>query len=384
VSDILLQLKKLKNDSRAGAVSREEHAAAKARVLGFISAEGGGVSMTAPSYASWMMGSFISKPVTVSVAAVVLAVGSLSTVNAAADSLPGDTLYSVKRITEQAQLKLASLDRRAVLHTEFAERRLNEAAELQKTVDTHPQFLTLAKTAMAEYKQELTQASSDLKELQTSGSTVQTTLATVTNVQDKIGTMEAVLDGNVALSQTQEEGQDAIAARQVAKDTQQVATTVAVDAHEAAGTELSTREMKEMFRKNLGSMEARQTFDEHRLDVIAASIAARADVLKGVEGIPTLDDLKHMRYVITQSKLQIPEAMNGFVAGGYRSAFVTLQGIDVELLNLESGLAQIEITIMTTVQAADAAAAEEQEVNGVNTSGTIDATSVDEDSVTGE
>jgi len=346
MADLLTQLKKLKNDSRAGAVSRDEHAASKARLLAFISAEGGGVEMTTPSYVSWVMGSFISKPIAVGVAAVVLAVGSLSTVNAATSALPGDTLYSVKRITEQAQLKLSSLDRRAVLHTEFAERRLKEASELQKTVEENPQHLSLAKTAMEEYKQELSEASSDLQALKNTSSAAGTTLAAVTDVQNAIGNMEAVIDESVASSQSAEEGADALAAKQVAKDAQQVATGVAVDVHEENGSDITISEMKEMFKKNLGAIEARQTFDERRLEIIKANIVKKWEVLKDAEGIPSEDDLKRMKYVITQTELQIPEAMNGFASGGYRSAFETLQGIDAELLALEANIAQIEITIM--------------------------------------
>ena len=38
--------------------------------------------------------------------------------------------------------------------------------------------------------------------------------------------------------------------------------------------------------------------------------------------------------------------MNSFAAGGFRTAFATLQEIDTSLLAIEAQLAQIEITIM--------------------------------------
>lgn len=354
MSSLLRQLKKLKNDPRVGSVTREEHAKAKDRLLAILEIDKELTFEVQPSYGTWFAGNFISKPVVLGAAVLTMAVGSFSTVNAATDALPGETLYSVKRITEQAQLKLATLDRRAVLHTEFAERRLNEASELQKSATENPEHVALAKTAMADYEAELTKASADLREMKGTSS-APATLAVVANVQDKIGAMETVIDANVAASQTVEDGEEALQAKHVAKEAQQAATTVAVELHEEQGSELTTQEMKDMFKKDLGNIEARQTFDEHRLAILTATIAAHAELFKGMEGVPNADDLKRMGYVITQTKLQIPEAMNGFAAGGYRSAFETLQGVDEELLSLEAQLADVEITVMNAIAIDEAA-----------------------------
>lgn len=330
---------------------------AKSRLLSRISADAP-VRQESKSYVSWYVSSFISKPVTVGVAAVTLFAGSLSTVSAASSSLPGDTLYSVKRITEQAQLKLASLDRRAVLHTEFAERRLREAAELRSSDPTNSGHQVLAKAAMVEYASELSQASADLKNLQNSvGSS--TALAVVTDVQNKIESMKAVIDATAATNSTADAGTETVEAKQAVKEAQAVATTVAVDVHEEQATEKSSIELKALFTKDLGTIEARQTFDEHRLETITKAVLG-VEMFKGVEGIPTSDDLKRMNYVVKQTRLQIPEAMNNFAAGGYRSAFATLQGIDQELLTLEARTAEIEILIMQTRDAAAVKAAEEK------------------------
>jgi hypothetical protein len=312
------------------------------------------VRQTSKSYVSWYVSSFISKPVTIGVASVTLFAGSLSTVSAASSSLPGETLYSVKRITEQAQLRLASLDRRAVLHTEFAERRLREAAELRSSGSTDEGHQALAKTAMVEYASELSQASADLKNLKDSvGSS--TALAVVTDVQNKIDSMKAVIEETASTNSTSAAGTETVDAKQAVKEAQTVATTVAVDVHEQGATEKSTVELKAMFTKELGSIEARQTFDEHRLDTISKTVLG-VKMFDGVKGIPSGDDLKRLSYVIKQTKLQIPEAMNGFAAGGYRSAFATLQGIDAELLKLEANIAETEILIMQTRADAEAKA----------------------------
>jgi len=356
VSNLFSQFKSLKNNPKAGALSLSEHESAKSRLLSRVSADVP-VQQESKSYVSWYVSSFISKPVTVGVAAVTLFAGSLSTVSAASSSLPGDSLYSVKRITEQAQLKLASLDRRAVLHTEFAERRLREAVELRATSPEDTGKQVLAKTAMVEYASELSQASADLKNLKDSvGSS--TALAVVSDVQDKIDSMKSVIDETAATNSTSGAGTETVDAKQAVKETQEAATTVAVDVHEAGASEKSSRELETMFRKELGAIESRQTFDEHRLQIISDNVVGEK-MFEGVAGIPSGDDLKRLNYVIKQTKLQIPEAMNGFAAGGFRTAFATLQGVDQELLTLEARIAEVEILVMQTRDAAEAKAAEE-------------------------
>ncbi len=356
MSNLFKQLKKLKNDPKTGALSRSEHETAKARLLSRLSVDTQS-RVAAPSYVSWYLGSFISKPVTLGVSAFVLFAGSLSTVNAASGSLPGDTLYSVKRLTEQAQLQWASPEDKVLLHTEFAGRRLDEATQLQATATDNSAHLTLAKAAMQEYASELSQASADLKNLKASVAPTQA-LAVVSDVQDKIDAMKTVIDQNAATNSTADVGQETLVAKQAAKDAQEAATTVAVEVHETSATELSGQELKEMFKKELGAIEARQTFDQHRLDVIGTSVSANATVFKGVDGIPSPDDLKHMSFVIKQTQLQIPEAMNGFASGGYRTAFATLQGVDSELLGVESKLADIEFLVTATLEKAEADKAE--------------------------
>jgi hypothetical protein len=261
----------------------------------------------------------------------------------------------VKRITEQAQLRLSSLDRRAVLHTEFAERRLREAAELRSSGSSSQGQLLLAKSAMADYASELSQASADLKQLKNSVGSSQA-LAVVSDVQSNIDSLKNAIEENGAVNTSSDAGAETLEARQAVKETQEAATTVVVDVHEEEATEKSSQELKTLFTKELGSIEGRQTFDEHRLDVISKVITAN-EGLSEIEGIPSGDDLKRMGFVIRQTRLQIPEAMNGFAAGGYRTAFTTLQGIDSELLKLESDIAGIESLITSSLEAQREAAA---------------------------
>lgn len=73
------------------------------------------------SFAQWAIAS-----------AVVLAliIASTGTVAASASSLPGETLYPVKRFVEGMQLRLAFEDKRPALHIAFAETRLGEIESL--------------------------------------------------------------------------------------------------------------------------------------------------------------------------------------------------------------------------------------------------------------
>jgi hypothetical protein len=74
---------------------------------------------------------------------------SAGTVAASTNSLPGETLYPVKRASESAQLFLASPADRAALHATFAGRRLNEIAALVERGAINPETLTALTTEVA-------------------------------------------------------------------------------------------------------------------------------------------------------------------------------------------------------------------------------------------
>ncbi len=59
-----------------------------------------------------------------------LLIASAGTMAASANSLPGDTLYPVKRTTESVQLLFTPLSGRAAFHTTLAQRRLDELSAL--------------------------------------------------------------------------------------------------------------------------------------------------------------------------------------------------------------------------------------------------------------
>lgn len=351
MNKLLKQLKQLKHKPRGGAFDASALEKSWARVAEAIGANDmeatPSLSAMYFEYARWNASKYFSRPVAAGAFSLVMvASGWMTTVNAA-DSLPGETLYSVKMITEKAQLKLASRDRRAVLHTEFAGRRLQEAADLSESSLDEATSGPLVHGAIEAYKQEVSSAGESLRELKDSGDA--TALATATSVQQNLQAIDTAIDEVAAVSTTMEASQEVLAAKEVTKEVSDVATTVAVEVHEEEQTELSAQEVKQMFKNKLGQIEARQRFDVERLDVIRGALADDAINYDGFT-VPTSDELLALEYPVVAIDSLLAEAMNQFAAGGYRSAFVTLQEIDSSLLAIEAQLAQIEITIMQARQ----------------------------------
>lgn len=346
---VLKQLKSLSHDSRFGGMDQTAKTASWARIAEAIGAETKSVAVATTvggidfEYLKWNFSQHISRPALAGAFSVVMVAGGWMTTVNAANSLPGDTLYSVKMITEKTQIKLASLDRKAVLHTEFAGRRLQEATDLQ-AVSTHdPESALLVHDTIEAYKQEVASAGLSLRQLKDEGS--ETTLATASSVQQNLRVADTAIDTVVAESDSVEATQEALAAKEVTNEVNQVATTVAVEVHEEQLTEMSAQELKQMFKSQLGLIEARQRFDIKRLDVIRLALANDSLVFTGLT-VPTADELLSYEYPVVAIDSLLSQAMNNFAAGGFRTAFETLQTIEASLLEVESKLAPIEITIM--------------------------------------
>ncbi len=80
--------------------------------------------------------------------------GSITTVSASLNSIPGDFLYPLKRMTENAQVRLAGDDTaKAELHVEFAGRRIQEATKIAE--ESPEGDKALATVAVEGYKQEM-------------------------------------------------------------------------------------------------------------------------------------------------------------------------------------------------------------------------------------
>lgn len=353
----LASLRKAKNLPSAGAVDAAVHAKARAQLL---SALPDAVFESAPSPTSYVFGfaqSLIYKPVAASAAAVVFLAGGWMTTSAAQSSLPGDTLYNVKRIAERAQLQVASLDRRAVLHTEFAGRRLEEVAALQRAATQEPARAQYISETVTAYQEEIASATSDLQTLQIQNQ--EQALTTAASVLEQVAVLNDsanAIVGTSSATQSSAEGGEGVeenVAEQVAETTEaieNVATGVAINAHEASPSEESRREMENLFRGLLGSIEARRAMILHRIGNIEELSVTQKAVL-GQAGVilPKKTAFNEMERVVENMESELPTIMDNFAAGGYRSAIESLQEMDEALSNIESTLTQIEESITTAL-----------------------------------
>lgn len=343
MNKIAAQLRSMKDHKLAGGFSVEKKLVTKRALIIAIggSLEADQTSSIRTNYLLWISRMFISRPVAIGVAGFVLAgSGLMTTVNAAQESLPGDMLYSVKRINERAQIQLASLDRRAILHTEFAERRLREVEKLQENSVTRNSVLVT--DAMNSYTQEVASANQSLRALQASGNA--STLATANEVDQNLSTLGSTMTGAVT-PVTSVEGSVAVTE---AKNTTQVAqedvVTVAVEAHEEETEDVSSKDLQDMFIRQFGSITTRKEFDLHRITVVRTSLKDHADVLDSL-GIVTETDLARLERSINIAIADVAPAMDAFSDGGYRSAFDTLKHADSVLRGIEATIAEAEIVI---------------------------------------
>ena len=353
MNKIAAQLRAAKNRPAAGGFSVDAQAAAKRSLMLAI-----GADVSVPSiepavhlktrYILWLSQSFISRPVAIGVAGIVLSVsGLMTTVNAAQQSLPGDALYTVKLINERAQLQLASLDRKAVLHTEFAETRLKEVAKLQS--DTSGRDTNLVAQTIDAYTQEVASANQNLRELQASGNA--TTVATASEVQQNLVALDSTITNSVGPAASSAESAAVTSAQTTTQVAQDDSVTVAVEAHNDANSERSTRELNDMFLRQFAAIGTRKTFDIHRIAVIRASLQAHADLL-GAAGMMTETDLRRLERSINIAVADVAPAMDTYAMGGYRSAFDVLKHADTVLRGIEATLADAETAITAALMQA--------------------------------
>lgn len=342
MTNLASQLRAAASQPSAGGFSVEQKLVAKRRMLTSIGADlaESPVSLRT-KYLIWISQSFISRPVTIGVAGVVLAVsGLMTTVQAAQQSVPGDALYTVKLINEQAKLQLASLDRKAVLHTEFASNRLSEIAKLQ----SEPQNTAtdLVTKTMNAYTAEVASANKNLQELQVSGNTA--TIATASQVQQNLASLNSSIATAVAAPASPEESAAVTSAQTTTQTVQDNSVTVAVQAHQDITTEQTTADLQAMFTTQFTAIGARKTFDLHRIAMIRVALTANASTLSALT-IMTEADLARLERSINIAVADVAPANDQFQSGDYRGAFDVLKRSSALLRGIESTIADAETAI---------------------------------------
>ncbi len=336
--DVIAQLKGLKNHADTGWVNDVAQNNSRDGLMRAIGHNEDRVVLNAGgAYIRWNLMQTAVRPVGVGMIMLAFVFGGwFTSAKAAANSLPGDALYGIKIATEQVQLFVTSDDRRAVLHTQFAQRRLSEVQALQDSGDENAdQYLIETVHAL---EAEMIKAGDALTQMKLSGDEDTLTVASI--LDEKIGAINDELE----LVSGQDEVVDAAqeAADQVSED----AVDTIVDTHEAEETQESTQALDRSFKNEYTSLRSRQEFDLGRASTIRAVIEENE-----LEGIATNDELLHMEFIIGDATDDVGRAMGLAVAGGYRAAFDILRAADETLLEIEAQLVEIESAIMAAMSA---------------------------------
>lgn len=354
MNELPKQLAALKANPEAGWVSDDVRARSRAKLMEAIGSDRADQSSFGSSFFKFTFIDLVSTRIAAGAAVFVLILGGWTTVNAASTSLPGDTLYNVKRVTEVAQLKFASTESKALLHSEFAQRRMEEVVALKQSED--PVKVDRVGATIQAFNKEIEAAQTELRKLKDQGRSE--TVAVASQLDKSIDELENVIDkGDTQVSPDAE----TLDVRDTAQEASDTVVDVVVETHEADATELSARELEEMFQGEMRGITDRQAFDLGRLFVIQAAVAADPELLEVVH-LPTGLDV--MEFSLTNATDRLSEARSFIAAGGYRAAFDILREIRAELLSLETQLADAEIAIINgtaELEVRRAAAVEELE-----------------------
>lgn len=342
MSNIIEQLKSLKTDPNAGWVSSAVRSEARGKLMEAIghyeepvavSGSEGGVA-----FLRWAFADFISKPIAVGAMVFALAFGGwMGTVKASSSSLPGDTLYNLKLVAEQAQLSVSSLENRAVLHTEFAQRRLQEAVAVSNSND--PKKEARVATAMDAFKKELETADTQLQQLKQEGSAETAKVASA--IDQKIDELSSAIDQSTMGEVSAEAATQIVAAKDVAQGVSNSAVDVIVDSSEESNQ--GDVDMDALFRKELSVIKSRQITALGRAMVVENVLNAHPEIYEYTSVL--LEGINSLEYEISNADQNIPEAMNLMAAGGFRGAFDIIRTTENLMDYLEGQLVSAEISV---------------------------------------
>lgn len=203
--------------------------------------------------------------------------GSITTVSAALNSIPGDLLYPLKKMTEGAQVRFAADDAaKAELHVEFAGRRVQEVAKINEVEDSG----NTEKIAVAVegFKQEMDTVNQYMDQSQP-----EVAVQIAKMVDAKNGEHEQILT-KVAQTTADPEAKDIVQqAKVVAEDTGVKAVEVMVVTHTAASTTVTTADVK-------NSVESKIVEIEKRVEQLTENMSATSTPGKAAEDAKTSID----------------------------------------------------------------------------------------------
>lgn len=330
--NIFEQLKKMRNEPAAGYVNEERRSEARESLMSAITTEE--EKNWAPSamveFAWVSFSDFLARPTAALASFTILILGSLTTVSAASQSLPGDTLYGIKLVAERAELTLSSADRRAVLHTEFAGRRLQEISELS-TVGGKDQLVASAVTA---FKKEVESAALEIKNLPSNATDKM--IAQVSEVTERFEQLQESANTTKEVETISEE------VIETTESASEKVVDVVVENHETAPKPASDRELKEIFQTRYAKLIEQRALSLGRIEVI------REHPKYGEAQV--VSDIREINNELDELRATIGDASQLALAGGYRAAFEDIREAEALIKSVMSQLSTIEAKLIELSQ----------------------------------
>lgn len=177
--------------------------------------------------------------------------GSITTVSAALNSIPGDFLYPLKLMTEGAQVRLASGDtEKAELHVEFASRRIQEVVKIneEESLDNK------ARTAVAVegFKQEMVTVNQYMEQSEPEQAAAIAKIVDAKSVENEqiLNTVEKTISDTESRGAVTE-------AKTVAENTGIKAVEVIVVTHTTTSSTVTSAEVKNTVTSKINDIEKR-------------------------------------------------------------------------------------------------------------------------------
>lgn len=186
----------------------------------------------------------------------------VATVSAARGSLPGDTLYGVKRGIEKAQVNVTfSQTKKAELEVKFVQNRLHEIERIAKEQKPSPERKQKADLALQELKKNTTTIKQRLDSLKAANDQSEVTIALF--IKEKTDGYETALKHTKSTlkdGDDQEAKEDLQKALQSVNEVQIGALGVIVDNHKDGKSKLSDEQVKDLVKTELDS--AKNAFND--------------------------------------------------------------------------------------------------------------------------
>lgn len=277
-------------------------------------------------YVQWRIGQTVLQPAMVGFSSLLIVVGGwMTSVSASEDALPGEFLYGIKIANEQAKLTLASSDeRRAELHLEFADRRLEEVTAINASDDEDK--AGRVQVAVQSFQHEVDEVQNVMNAMVENGEDATPVAVALENKTNEYAT---TIDPSVVETVIEDVSQASDAA-----------VDVLVTSVEVLPESPAKEDLQRAFQNDMREIDTRVKLALGRIAVIEEIVAT------GDATIPEDVDLHAFELDLYATDEQISEAMNLLAAGGYRTAFEILDEIEVLLRDVEQQVIALEFSII--------------------------------------